>query len=141
MSMRADRFAPELTERNPVTHRAHRRQVLWQIFLPLSIGVIGFLVLAALVGFSGNQQVIQWSDISLIFLIIPVMVVSLLLLALSVVFIILQREIMRSLPVYALKAQEFAFKLEQRGPSAANVAVEPILKYQSFRAGLRALRR
>jgi hypothetical protein len=137
--MRAERFSPGLSERNPVTHRTHRRQALWQILLPLWIGVIVFLILAVMVGFSTNAQASLWADISLIFLIVPVMAITLILLAVLGGLIFLQRWLLINLPVYTRKAQDLAFKLEHRVRSVANSAVRPILKVEGIRAGWRSL--
>jgi hypothetical protein len=102
--------------------------------------LIGLLVVAVLVGFSTNAQASLWADISLIFLILPVMVITLLFLAILVGLIFLQRWLLRNLPVYTLRAQELAFKLEQRTRSIANSIVKPIMKVESLRAGWRSLR-
>ena len=65
-------------ERNPLTHEKHRREVFWQITIPLVIGLVMILGLAALVIVTAVQggNVSQAADASLVYLIIPVMVMS-----------------------------------------------------------------
>ena len=73
---------PFAKRRNPVTQQAHRKQVLWQITVPLFIAAIVILVLAFLVASDSSQGASLWADIALIWLIIPVMVASLIVLVL-----------------------------------------------------------
>jgi uncharacterized BrkB/YihY/UPF0761 family membrane protein len=67
-------------ERNPKTHQAHRREVFLQITLPLIIGLIIALALAvlAVVAATSDGNIKQAGDAALIFLIIPLMFVTVL---------------------------------------------------------------
>jgi hypothetical protein len=123
-----------------MTHKAHRRQVLWQVILPLVLGVVIVLVFAVLASLAGDAEASLWADISIIFLLIPLMAVSLLFVLLfsGMVYVLLR--LLRIIPSYARKAQVLAFKVEQRARKVANLAAEPILRYHSFVAAMRALR-
>jgi hypothetical protein len=132
---------PKLPERNPETHKAHSRQVLWQVTVPLAIGVILALVFAVLATMAGPAEASLWADISLIFILIPLMVVALLFIALFAAMGYGVYRLLQILPLYARRAQVFVFKLGQRVRTGSDLAVEPILRIHSFRAGVRALRR
>ena len=137
--MQKNRQSPSLPERNPVTQKAHGRQVLWQVTLPLALGVIVVLVLAVLVAMAGEAEASLWADISIIFLLIPTILVALLFLIVLVGLIYALVKILQILPRYALIAQNFTYKVERRARSGANRAAEPILRYHSFVAAVRTL--
>ena len=127
--------------RNPVTQRAHSRQKLWQITFPLLLGVILALVFAVLAGLAQSESASRWADISLIFLLIPVMVVLILFLAILAALVYLMIRVLRFVPPVALKVQNIFAQVEQRIRTGSDLAVEPILRVQSWLASLRALRR
>jgi hypothetical protein len=137
--MQNNRQPSPLPERNPVTHKAHGRQVLWQITLPLALGVVAVLVLAVLAGLASEAEAGLWADISIIFLLIPTMFVALLFLLLVAGIIYALLRLLQILPRYALIAQNFVYKVEHRARSGANLAAEPILRYHSFVAAVRTL--
>jgi hypothetical protein len=131
------------TESNPKTQQAHRREVLLQITLPLVIGVVLILLLAILtvVTATSGGSVAQAADASLIFLIIPLMIVTLLF---TIIFgavaygIIKLNEV---LPIYTRQAQDAFELVRQQVQMGSDKAVEPILKIRSFFASLGALKR
>lgn len=71
-----------LPERNPVTHRAHRREVLLQVTIPFVIGLVIFLLGSVLVTLGPDDAVSCWGDTSLIWLIVPQLFLCLLFLIL-----------------------------------------------------------
>jgi hypothetical protein len=137
--MQNNRQPSPLPERNPVTHKTHGRQVLWQITLPLVLGVVVVLALAVLAGLAGEAEASLWADISVIFLLIPTMLVALLFLLLVAGLIYVLLRLLKILPRYGLIAQNFVYKVEHRARSGANLAAEPILRYHSFVAAVRTL--
>jgi hypothetical protein len=137
--MQNDRQPSPLPERNPVTHKVHGRQVLWQITLPLVVGVVVVLVLAVLAGMAGEAEASLWADISVIFLLIPTMLVALLFLLLFAGLIYILLRALKIIPNYARIVQNFIYKVERRVRSGANKAAEPIFRYHSFVAAVRTL--
>jgi hypothetical protein len=139
--MQKNRLPPLMPERNTLTQREHAREVLWQITIPLVIGVVIVLALAVLsVVMLDEAEASLWADISLIFLLIPLMLVSLLLMALLSGVIYMLLRLLKVIPPYARKVQDFAYRIEQRARSGANAAAEPILRVNSVVAGYQALR-
>lgn len=129
-----------LPERNPATHEAHRREVLWQITVPFVILTLVFLAFAVLtvLGDTGDQS--RWADISLIWLIIPVLFASLILLVLlgALVFAVLW--LIGALPPFALTLQDIFSTIHAKVRQASDAAVEPVLKVEAWKASIRALR-
>jgi hypothetical protein len=109
--------------------------------VPIFAGLVLVVFFAVLAGLAGPAETSRWADISLIFLLIPVMVVSLLFLAIFAGSIYALMRILRIVPPFALRVQNLFSKIEQRVRRGANIAVEPILRIESWLAALRALRR
>jgi heme/copper-type cytochrome/quinol oxidase subunit 2 len=127
-----NRLPSALPERNPLTHEAHSHQVLWQITIPIVLGSLVVLALAVLAGISGPAEASLWADISLIFLIIPAMLIS-------VVFLFLFAALIYGL--YARQAQDIVYKVEQRVKSGSDLVAEPVIRTQAFLARIRVLGR
>lgn len=128
-------------KRNPVAQRAHRKQVFWQITVPLVIAALIILALAVLVSTGNSQSASLWADISLIWLIIPVMVVSLIFLVVLAGLVYAVIWLVRILPGYALQAQNFMVMIANQVERLGNAIVEPILRINAFLASIQALRR
>lgn len=131
-------------ERNQDTYVAHKRETFRQITLPALIGSIVIIALSVAViyaGFSGNAQVSRWADISLIWVLLPVMMFSLLFLVLLVGLTYAVTKLLYALPIYAYRLQLFIRNAQTRIYAATDLAVEPVLKTNSFLARARALLR
>jgi len=142
--MSEDFHSPFTPEPNPLTQRKHRKEVLWQITAPLVIGAL--LVLAAGVGVvyagaSNTGPVDRLASISIIWLIIPMMVVALIFLAVTVALAYGLMRLNDLLPIYSRQLQDLFVVIEARVKRAADAAVEPALRVRSAAAGLRAFRR
>jgi hypothetical protein len=133
-----------LPERNPITHAAHRREVFWQITFPLILTLLILLGLAAFVvyaSFQGAGSVSRWADISLIWLLLPALVVTLVVLLIFSGLVYLVSKLLGVFPGYARLAQNFFYLVQVRTKSIADKIVEPILKLRSFKAGADVLRK
>ena len=130
-------------ERNPETHKAHRREVFWQITFPLAVGLLLALTLAvlAVLAATGSGPVKQAGDAALIFLIIPLMCTAVLFLAIFAGLAFGIIKLNGALPGYARQAQEAFGRLRQMVQQGSEKAVEPFLKIRSFLASLEALKR
>jgi hypothetical protein len=132
---------PFAKRRNPVTQQAHRKQVLWQITVPLIIAAILILVLAVLAATGSSQGASLWADIALIWLLIPVMIASLILLVLLAGLVYAVVWLVRAIPAYALQAQNFMMMVASQVERLGNLIVEPIMRANAILASLQALGR
>jgi hypothetical protein len=130
-----------LTERNPETHKVHRREVFWQILFPLIIGAIVCLALAILVGLGSNPTVYRWGDISIIWLVLLTILPSILVLAVLVALVYGLVRLLHVLPGFAYRVQKLLWVFQARVQRITDGAVEPVMKIHSFRAMLGTLRR
>lgn len=73
--MAEKKFSDLIPVRNPATQKSHDRETLWQITVPLIVGMLVIIAVAALpvVAVSRGGDVSVWGDISLIWLIVPTM--------------------------------------------------------------------
>lgn len=126
------------TERNPVTQELHRRQVFWQIRLPLAALAVIFLALLLGVSFSGAGYQSRWADISLIWCLCPIVFVLLLFVGMLGGISFGLFRLQRGLPRKLFSIQKFSLKLRDGVQKATDIAVEPVLKVQSAQAGRRA---
>lgn len=130
------------SERNPETHAAYRREVFIQIILPTLIGSIIVFAMAVVVivaGASGNSQVSRWADISLVWLLLPSIMLALLFLIFLILLTIGLTRLLHALPIFAYKLQFYVFLLQSKIKNAADLSVEPIMKINSFIASARRL--
>jgi predicted PurR-regulated permease PerM len=133
-------FPPGTKERNPITYKLHRVQTAWQIYLPLIMGLMIAVAFAVLAGFASAEGSSRWADISLIFLIIPVVMLTLLVLALTAGLIYIVVKLLQIIPVYSYRALDFIQLVSRRIHKVADLAVEPILRVHGFKAALQVLR-
>jgi hypothetical protein len=129
---------PELTpEPNPITRKKHRHEVLWQITVPLVIGLVIILIIAVLVTTGTDFQVSKGADVSVIWLIAPMLVVSLILIAITVASVYAIVRVVQVLPIYARQVLDFFIKVGVEVRRAGDKAVEPFLRAQTFQASIR----
>ncbi|MBM3153481.1 MAG: hypothetical protein FJZ96_14960 [Chloroflexi bacterium] len=109
------------------TLRRHRKQQFWQILFPLVLFTILILSGGGLVIAAGRGDARLWADISLIWLILPLLFLSLLLLALLGGLIYLLVCLKNATPRLAGRLQNFFVQVTAGTRRAADAAVKPIL--------------
>ena len=67
----------KLPEPNPVTKKRHNHDMVWQVYGPLTIGVVVVLLLMILTINGSNYAIRKGADASIIWLIAPALVISL----------------------------------------------------------------
>jgi hypothetical protein len=121
-----------LPERNLETYQKHRREIFWQITIPLLIGVLIVLVVAVGVTFGSAMDVSRWADISLIWLILPALLIALVLIVTAPGLCPLL--LIRKLPPFMLRLQDFF----QRWEGVRRVSDKAKSRYCGLKAGLLA---
>lgn len=142
--MTSDFQPPSTPKANPLTQQAHRREVFRQITLPLTIGALIILVAAVAVALAagrGVDEVGAWADVSLMWLIIPGMLLVLILMILTAGVAYAVTYLLGVVPPYARQVQDFFLLVQFRVRKIADTAVEPALRAGALMASLRALRR
>jgi predicted membrane protein len=130
--------------RNQRTAALIRRDVIWQIGLPLGIAILIVLVIMVyfIAGLLFNFPAVApagslWADIALIVLIIPTALMALVVLALIGGLVYLMIRLLREVPYYAKKAQDFVALATYRVNNMAAKITNVVLSIRSFWAGVR----
>jgi len=121
------------------SYKRHRKQRTTQIILPVVLAMllcIAAIVLINLATFRGNGDVARWAAISTIWMVIPVMVASLILVALLGGLVYLLGRLLHITPVYTGMAQDFVHKLMIRIRLAADAIVKPVIYLDSVGASI-----
>ena len=127
--------------RNPITHQRHRREVFWQITFPVIVVCMILLVFAVLAAGLSAERASTWADISLIWMIIPALLFSLLIMILLAAAVYLTLWLLRILPFYFYKGHNWFLLVNlQVGRIGDNLA-EPFLRLRAWKAGAGALGR
>jgi hypothetical protein len=132
----------QVPERNPSTYAIHRREVFWQITLPLTVALLLILCMVTgviLASRTGVGDISRWADISVIWLLIPVIFLTLISFVAVTGFIYLITRLLGILPGYARLGQDYVHLFQVRSKKIADQIVEPFLKLRSFKAGAEAL--
>lgn len=127
-------------ERNPETHAAHKREVFWQITLPLAIGILLMLAVLVAIVLSATRPVTdvsRWASVSLMWLILPSLIALLILLAITVGLVFAITQLLKVFPRYARIIQLFFERVKAKISQLSDRIAEPILRINSFWAAAR----
>jgi lipopolysaccharide export LptBFGC system permease protein LptF len=124
---------------NPLTMRKHRQEFAWQIILPLCLGLALILALAVGTTLGASGQVSRWSAVSLIWLIMPMFLVTVLVILVLVAVVVGLIVLIQRLPYYALQVQDLFWLISHKVRQAANSIAEPVLRANQLAAGLKAM--
>lgn len=133
---------PNLPSARSQSLTMHHRQSFWQIWVPLVTGAVillAFLGLAILSAVQGTSELNRWTNVSLMFLILPTAMAGLSFLFLFVGFIYLLSRLLHFLPPYTQLGQSYAFYISALVKSLADRLLNPIMSIRSSWAGLRVL--
>lgn len=117
--------------------RAHRRQMLLQVWLPLIITIIVVLAIAVLsvIGaVQGSSQIDRWGSIAAIWVIIPVLIVGIVLMAIVGGLAFGVAILVRKTPGWMLKAQLLSLRIALIVRRAADAATKPVVKANTLSA-------
>jgi len=129
-----------LDERNPITHMRHRKEALWQITIPIAVGGLILLALSLLSTRMVPDEASRWADISLIWMIMPAMVVTLLSLVTLIMSIYATVKLIQVLPFYAFRFHRSLMLIGAYLYNTSDRIVEPFLRAKSFTASAKTLR-
>ena len=125
--------------RNPKTEAAYRRSVFWQVTLPLMLGIVIFLGAGLGVALADNNAVSRWADVATLWLLLPWLLVTLIFLVILGGLAYLMARLLIALPPFAHRVQIVFARIAALVRQYSDQATEPVLRYDSFWAGLRTL--
>src|SRR3972149_9999182 len=95
------------------SYKAHRKQVVTQVILPVVIAgilLVGLIVLVSIATFRDGGDIGRWAAISTIWIVIPILIAGLIFLALLIGLIYLMTRASGGLHYYTGMAQDSVFK-------------------------------
>jgi hypothetical protein len=125
---------------NHASYRKHRRQAWLQIYVPILIIIILGFAMAFVIGsyaMKGQGDSQRWAAISTIWLVIPVLVFSLVVLALLISGIYLLMRLLKLIPPYSAKAQYHVNLTVQKTRYYADLSVKPVLFLEGVKASIK----
>ena len=125
---------------SPTVH-THKRQLAWQILVPF-LAVTALIIAAAVLVVTGAASATgTWADVSIIWLIAPMLVVALLFVSVLGFLIYGIARLMQVTPRYTGKAQDFFALLSGWTRKTANGAAKPFVVFQQAGAILKSILR
>jgi len=124
------------------SYQRHRRQLISQILLPMVIAALLFVAMIVLINvatFRSNGDVARWAAISTLWIVIPIMIGSLVFLAILVGLVYLMKRLLNITPVYTGMAQDLVHKLMIRIRLLADQLVKPVIFWDSVGASINRL--
>jgi len=130
-------------DRNPLTHRKHRKEMFWQITFPLILGTLVFIGLVAwtIYAAAAGFNIRNTADVSLVFLIIPAMVMLLVPLAILIGMVYGVIWLNKNTAGFTFRAQKVMDQIKDGVTQWSDKAVEPVIGIKSRLASFQALKR
>ena len=131
----------ELPRPEHYSYQLHRKQRTTQIILPMVIStllLIGTIVLISLATFRSNGDVDRWAAISTIWIVIPILLAGLIVLAILIGLIYLMARALGALPHYTGIAQDYVYIAQSYITRAADMAVKPMIALEGFIENIKA---
>ena len=117
---------------NEEARRAHRRQVIWQIFLPLVIGILIAIALFVMVLQSGAATIERSAQTATVLLAIPLLVSGFVFLFLLIALSSGMNRLIKWLPHQSYRAQKLAQQLNIGTTRLSRSAKQPFFLVDSW---------
>jgi heme/copper-type cytochrome/quinol oxidase subunit 2 len=119
----------------------HRKQLIWQIILPVvltALIVVALIVLVNVATFNRGGDVARWAAISTIWIVIPIMIGLLIFFVLLAGLVYLMYKLLNITPTYTGLAQDYIHKAAGYIKRGADAAVKPIINLNGILASISA---
>jgi uncharacterized membrane protein YhdT len=128
----------QLPEIRP-TVRAHKRQFAWQILVPFLV-MAGLIIAGALlVVTDGSARASVWADVSVIWLLVPALLLALAFLAVIITIIYGMTKILQIIPRYTWKAQVIFSRVSSGTRKVADGTTKPFFWYKQAGAIIKSI--
>jgi sterol desaturase/sphingolipid hydroxylase (fatty acid hydroxylase superfamily) len=115
----------------------HRRQMFWQVWVPLIASLVIVLTLAILSIFGavvGSSQVERWGNLSAAWVIAPLLFVGIIFMAIAFGCVYGMSKLLGHMPEWMLKAQLFFVRIALIIRRAADTTTLPVMKVHGYQA-------
>ena len=126
----------EEIDQSTAVKRIHKKQTLWQIWVPLTAGILIALFLCVMAVFLTSRDMSgefnsKWAGVSVIFLSIPTLFAAFLFLVILVGLIYLASKLLHNAPVYGQKVIEFLQNVQAVTHNLSDKVAEPVINIKS----------
>jgi hypothetical protein len=121
------------------SYKRHRKQLVWQIIMPVvltSLLLIALIVLINIATFRDGGDVGRWAAISTIWIVIPIMLGLLIVLALVGGLVYLMQKLLNVTPTYTGMAQDYVYLAQGYIKRATEAIVKPVLQLNGILASI-----
>lgn len=122
------------------TYQVHKRQIVWQVFLPIILTAVIFLAAGVMAGmgtFNNPANGTRWTGIAIIWLIIPAIVAGAIFLLVIGLICYGLAKLLNITPLYSLIARTYVYKFAYFVRQWSDKAAEPVIIPKIAWAGLR----
>ncbi len=122
------------------SYLAYRKQVVWQVIMPVVLAallLVGLIVLISVSTFRGGGEVGRWAAISTIWIIFPVLVAGLVILMLLIAFIYLVGRLLHITPTYTGLAQDYVFRVSAVIKRLTKAVIKPVFFFDNLAANIK----
>jgi hypothetical protein len=119
-----------MADLNPVdspTIRLHKQQVAWQILIPFLLVTLMLLAAGVWLVWGETARARVWADVSIIWIIVPLLLLTLVAIALLAALIVGMIKLLQIAPRYTLRAQQVAGQVSAGARKVADGATEPFI--------------
>ena len=131
-------MANQLPEVRP-TIRDHKRQVAWQILAPFLVMAVLIIAGAVLVTTGGAARASTWADVSVIWLLIPALLVAFVFLAVLVTILYGMGKMLQIIPHYTGKAQGIFSRISSGTRRVADGTTKPFFWFKEAGAVVKSI--
>jgi len=123
--------------RNYVTQARHQKEVFLQITIPIIIFFLIFLILSILAVYPATaEQDSLWADISLIFLLVPAIIILIILLIILVLSVYATFYLIKVLPNFFFRVYQWLSLMSDKVQWIGVVVTEPFIRVNSWMASV-----
>lgn len=123
------------------SYKNHRKQLVWQIILPVALSaalIVALIVLINVATFNQGGDVARWAAVSTIWIVVPIMIGMLIFFLLLGGLVYLMYRLLNITPTYTGLAQDYVHKAAIYIKRGADAAVKPIINLKGILAGISA---
>ncbi|MEP7135691.1 MAG: hypothetical protein ABI904_12230 [Chloroflexota bacterium] len=123
------------------SYKRHRKELMWQIILPvvlISVLLIALIVLINIATFRDGGDVGRWAAISTIWIVIPIMIGLVIVVAILGGLVYLMQQLLNITPTYTSLAQDYVYLAEGYIKRAAEAIVQPVVQLNGILASILA---
>jgi hypothetical protein len=108
----------------------HRRQMIWQVWVPLGASILiilALMVLTIIGAVNRSDHVERWGNLSAVWVIIPVLISSLIFITILLAVVYGMSKLLKNMPEWMLKAQLGMVHIGLIVRRAADAATRPVM--------------